>query len=191
MGLEIIVENTNYAQYTIDKDFNFNCSFTLYDSATMTRLLKDDPQMLPEYNTDAERDYVYSRKLMNSAIQQGVIQGESIPKIAHRVAEKLGSNNQNLMTNFARTAMTCAQNAGRIEAMHNAQGMGIKVKKLWIATLDRRTRDSHAELDGQAGIQELAGDCTMLYYFLDEAQEGGKAFLEKRKPDFKKYPKLP
>jgi naphthoate synthase len=49
----------------------------------------------------------------------------------------------------------------------------------------------NAELDGQAGIQELAGDATMLYYFLDEAQEGGKAFLEKRKPDFKKYPKLP
>ena len=49
----------------------------------------------------------------------------------------------------------------------------------------------NAELDGQAGIQELAGDATMLYYFLDEAQEGGKAFLEKRKPDFKKYPKMP
>ena len=49
----------------------------------------------------------------------------------------------------------------------------------------------NAELDGQAGIQELAGDCTMLYYFLDEAQEGGRAFLEKRKPDFQKYPKLP
>ena len=49
----------------------------------------------------------------------------------------------------------------------------------------------NAELDGQAGIQELAGDATMLYYFLDEAQEGGKAFLEKRKPDFSKYPKMP
>ena len=49
----------------------------------------------------------------------------------------------------------------------------------------------NAELDGQAGIQQLAGDCTMLYYFLDEAQEGGHAFLEKRKPDFGKYPKLP
>ncbi|RKW60103.1 MAG: 1,4-dihydroxy-2-naphthoyl-CoA synthase [Prevotella sp.] len=49
----------------------------------------------------------------------------------------------------------------------------------------------NAELDGQAGIQELAGDATMLYYFLDEAQEGGKAFLEKRNPNFKKYPKLP
>lgn len=49
----------------------------------------------------------------------------------------------------------------------------------------------NAELDGQAGIQELAGDATMLYYMLDEAHEGGKAFLEKRKPDFSKFPKLP
>lgn len=49
----------------------------------------------------------------------------------------------------------------------------------------------NAELDGQAGIQQLAGDATMLYYMLDEAHEGGRAFLEKRKPDFSKYPKLP
>lgn len=49
----------------------------------------------------------------------------------------------------------------------------------------------NAELDGQAGIQELAGDATMLYYTMDEAQEGGHAFLEKRKPDFDKYPKFP
>ena len=49
----------------------------------------------------------------------------------------------------------------------------------------------NAELDGQAGIQQLAGDCTMLYYFLDEAQEGGKAFLEKRKPNFDQYPQIP
>ena len=49
----------------------------------------------------------------------------------------------------------------------------------------------NAELDGQAGIQELAGDATMLYYTLDEAQGGGKAFLEKRKPDFDKYPQFP
>lgn len=42
----------------------------------------------------------------------------------------------------------------------------------------------NAELDGQAGIQQLAGDATMLYYMTDEAQEGGRAFLEKRKPKF-------
>ncbi len=49
----------------------------------------------------------------------------------------------------------------------------------------------NAELDGQAGIQELAGDATMLYYMCDEAHEGSRAFLEKRKPDFSQYPKMP
>ncbi|WP_406030390.1 1,4-dihydroxy-2-naphthoyl-CoA synthase [Succinivibrio sp.] len=49
----------------------------------------------------------------------------------------------------------------------------------------------NAELDGQAGIQELAGDATMLYYMTDEAQEGGRAFLEKRKPNFSNSPLVP
>ncbi|MDO9152170.1 MAG: 1,4-dihydroxy-2-naphthoyl-CoA synthase [Paludibacter sp.] len=49
----------------------------------------------------------------------------------------------------------------------------------------------NAELDGQAGIQELAGNATLLYYMTEEAQEGKNAFLQKRKPDFSKYPKFP
>jgi len=49
----------------------------------------------------------------------------------------------------------------------------------------------NADLDGQSGIQELAGNATLLYYMSEEAQEGKKAYLEKRKPDFKKFPKLP
>jgi naphthoate synthase len=49
----------------------------------------------------------------------------------------------------------------------------------------------NAELDGQAGIQELAGNATLLYYLSDEAKEGKNAFLEKRDPDWSKYPKFP
>jgi naphthoate synthase len=49
----------------------------------------------------------------------------------------------------------------------------------------------NAELDGQHGLMQLAGDATLMYYLMDEAQEGKKAFLEKRKPDFKQFPKFP
>jgi naphthoate synthase len=49
----------------------------------------------------------------------------------------------------------------------------------------------NADLDGQAGLQEFAGNATLLYYLTEEAQEGKHAFLEKRDPDFHKYPKFP
>ena len=49
----------------------------------------------------------------------------------------------------------------------------------------------NADCDGQTGIQELAGNATMLYYMTEEGQEGKNAFLEKRKPDFKKFKRLP
>jgi len=49
----------------------------------------------------------------------------------------------------------------------------------------------NAELDGQHGLMQLAGDATLMYYLMEEAQEGKNAFLEKRKPDFKKFPKFP
>lgn len=52
-------------------------------------------------------------------------------------------------------------------------------------------RGLNAELDGQAGIMELAGDATLMYYLMEEAQEGKNAFLEKRTPDFSKFPKFP
>ena len=49
----------------------------------------------------------------------------------------------------------------------------------------------NADCDGQAGLQELAGCATMLFYMSAEAQEGRNAFLEKRKPDFSKFSRQP
>lgn len=49
----------------------------------------------------------------------------------------------------------------------------------------------NADCDGQAGLQELAGNATLLFYMTEEGKEGKKAFLEKRRPNFKKFPRLP
>ncbi|MEG1574093.1 MAG: 1,4-dihydroxy-2-naphthoyl-CoA synthase [Bacteroidales bacterium] len=69
----------------------------------------------------------------------------------------------------------------------------------WCETILKRSpmairmikRALNAELDGQHGLMELAGDATLMYYLMEEAQEGKNAFLEKRDPDFKKFPKFP
>jgi naphthoate synthase len=49
----------------------------------------------------------------------------------------------------------------------------------------------NADQDGLAGVQQLAGDATLLYYMSDEAQEGRDAYLGKRDPDFSRFPKRP
>ena len=69
----------------------------------------------------------------------------------------------------------------------------------WCAIMQKRSplalrmlkRCLNAELDGQHGLMQLAGDATLMYYLMDEAQEGKHAFLDKRDPDFKQYPKFP
>ena len=69
----------------------------------------------------------------------------------------------------------------------------------WCKTILKRSplavrmikRGLNAELDGQRGLMDFAGDATLMYYLMEEAQEGKKAFLEKREPNFQQYPKFP
>ncbi len=69
----------------------------------------------------------------------------------------------------------------------------------WCRTILKRSpmairmikRALNAELDGQHGMMQFAGDATLMYYLMEEAQEGKNAFLEKRDPDFEQFPKFP
>jgi len=147
--LNVFAENANWQSYQLEKDTKMDLMFSVYDESTAEKLLKDKPELLPRKEVNGKKDQAWNRKIIAGAVLQGVIQGDSIPKLAKRIAVQTGETNMKAMTRYARTAMTGAQNSGRVEMLHKATGMGIKVKKTWLATLDSRTRDSHQKLDGE------------------------------------------
>jgi SPP1 gp7 family putative phage head morphogenesis protein len=151
--LGVFATNANYIGYGLEHDANINTGFTLYDEQTVARLVKSDPKLLPPAKVKKDKAFTYYNKLVNSSITLGIIEGEDIRQIAKRIAKTTGERSYSSAVRNARTAYTGAQNAGRIEGLHQAQKLGIKVQKKWMATLDSRTRDAHADLDGQ--VQEV------------------------------------
>lgn len=146
---EIYAINSNFATYEIEHLAKINTSFTLHDKYTVANLLKGDKTLLPTKGIDVSKDIKWNENKLNSAITQGVLQGESIPEIAKRL-QSVTDMNKNAAIRNARTMTTCAENRGRIDSYKRAEEMGIKVKKVWLATLDDRTRHSHAAIDGEA-----------------------------------------
>lgn len=146
----VFAENATYQAYRLEHDLGMNLSFSIYDSAAVTRLLRSQPELLKRRVINDRVDKAWNREIISDAVTKGIITGAKIEDIADDIAEKTALRNEGASVRYARTAMTAAQNAGRYVAMHDAEEMGIKVKKLWIATLDSRTRDSHAALDGEA-----------------------------------------
>jgi len=153
--LNVFAENANWQAYQITQDAGLNLMFSVYDESTAAKLLKDKPELLPRKVVNGKKDKAWNQKKISGAVLQAVLQGESINKLAKRIAAQTASTNMSAMMRYARTAMTGAQNAGRMEMLHRAQGMGIKCKKTWLATLDGRTRDTHQHLDGKTvGVDE-------------------------------------
>lgn len=142
-------ENATYQGYDMEHRAGMDLGFTVYDSATVTRLLREQPELMPRKFVDGVKQEAWERQKIANAITAGIIIGESIPDIASRIARETAIANDKVAIRYARTCMTEAQNAGRLEAMQDAEKMGIQTLKVWIATLDDRTRDAHAELDGQ------------------------------------------
>lgn len=143
---EVYAENANYAAFWVCKETGLAVGFDLVDPDTVQHMLTAGEALLPA--VDVAKDVAWNRKLVSSQLTQGVLLGESIPKIARRVQNVTGSNIATAMRT-ARTAVTGAECAGRMNSYERARGMGIKLKKEWVSTLDNRTRHSHRQLDGE------------------------------------------
>lgn len=153
-SIEAYALNFNYGTYLVENTSLVNTAFTLYDKSTVERLIKKNPQLLPMMSNKTKDRIiknglqVWNGQKLTSALTQGILQGESIPKIAKRMRGVANMEyKQSIRT--ARTSMTSAQNGGRQDAFIRANEMGIKQKKQWLATIDDRTRHEHRLLDGQ------------------------------------------
>lgn len=162
----VYAENANYGAYQVERGLGWDThSFDLYDESTVRRLMaatendrlihevipvgpaRPDLQSL-RVDLDTAKDVRWNRQKFTSAITQSILQGESVPNAAKRLMGVLNMD-MAMATRAARTAMTSAENAGRIDSYKRAKRIGIDLEQEWMATLDERTRYSHRELDGQ------------------------------------------
>ena len=149
--------NRNYAAYTIEQVAG-NVGFDLWDEQTVKRLMVEQPDLMPYYPPKRALkrgiDLAYGKTQITASVTSSILQGKSIKHMADDLQKRITTMSRDSAIRTARTAVTGAQNAGRMDSYAAAEKMGIKLKKEWLATLDARTRHSHAMLDGEQVAQD-------------------------------------
>ena len=144
--------NRNYAAYAIAQVAG-DVGFTLWDEQAVKRLSVEDADVMPYYPPERALrrgiDLAYGKKQITKSVTSGLLQGKSVGKIATDLQARVMEMNRASAVRAARTAVTAAQNGGRMDSYRAAEAMGIRLQKEWLATLDNRTRHAHALLDGQ------------------------------------------
>ena len=151
---DIYALNMNYGTYEIEHGGRIDTGFTLYNHDTAEYLLGDQRQLMPKPSPQrakqiaANKDLQWNKKKIQSAVLQGVLQGENPYQVARRL-RSVGQMNYNSSVRYARTMGTSAQNAGRYESYRRAKRLGVDLTIEWSATLDGRTRHDHRLMHGQ------------------------------------------
>ena len=126
----------------------------IIDDNVIKRLTTAKLLDLPFKEIDIERDKKWNAKKINAELLQAIENGESLSKMSERLMKVTDMDKTAAIRN-ARTMTTAFENLGRLDGMKKMQDNGIALQKEWLATMDDKTRDSHAELNGQkANIDE-------------------------------------
>ena len=152
----------NYNALATDVDGVGGYSFTLVDADTVRNLAVTDKSLLPYKELDPAKDIPWNMKKINAETLQGILQGESMDKIAKRL-RNVQEMNKTQAIRSARTIVTGAENKGRQDSYARAEADGIILQKEWLATNDGRTRHSHAVLDGSIVDQDKKFDNGLMY----------------------------
>lgn len=157
---EVYAINYNAIESAVDGVGGY--SFTLVDADTVRNLAVKDTSLLPYKEIDPAKDIPWNMKKINAETLQGILQGESMDKIAKRIMN-VQEMNKTQAIRSARTIVTGAENKGRQDSYARAEADGIILQKEWLATNDSRTRHSHAALDGAIVDQDKKFDNGLMF----------------------------
>lgn len=151
--------NRNYAAYSVEKASGKYGSFTLFDEATVRRLVMEKPDLMPYYPEKKALargiDLAYGKKQITAAVTSGILQGKGTRKIAADLRKRLVDMSVESAIRTAIAAVTAAENGGQTASYQQAADMGIEMTREWMATRDARTRHEHGMADGQrVGVKE-------------------------------------
>ena len=152
---DVYAVNMNYSTFEVEKAAGLNTNFTLYNHDTVEWMMRENPDLLPPPGKNmlsriaAGKDIAWQEGQIQSVTLQSILQGESIPHMAARIANTMGESNHKSSLRYARTATTYAENAGRDAAYHRMAEHGCNMQREWRAVWDGRTRYEHRQLDGQ------------------------------------------
>lgn len=160
---QVYAINYNFSAREIERLSGNAISFELINKDAVMHLVKaGDKSLLPFKKLDPSKDIPWNMKNINSEVMQGIIQGESMPKIAGRLfpeimsktdltgksdKEKSGiiKKNKESSIRAARTLVNTVENKARHDAGMRAEEKGVVMGKCWVATLDAKTRDWHVQ----------------------------------------------
>jgi len=146
---DVYALNHNYGTFEVETRSLIDSKYKLYDRKTVKKLLENDINLLPTLTVNKSRGTRWNKQNFQAQILQGILQGETIKEIAKRVATGTTKKDKIAALRNARTAITSAENAGRLDSYIRAQKLGMNIAKVWESTNDERTRDSHRKLDGE------------------------------------------
>lgn len=183
--INTFINNQEYGAFLVDHATGIATDWALYDRKIIQEILLGDSNPFYHLALDSFKDKDLIYRALKRELAQGIVLGESIPKIAKRIQSIINSNRYDSIR-IARTETGRAENAGRLNSFKQAEKEGIRLKKQWSSVADARTRDSHLLLNMESvglderfsnGLDQPCGDgpakevincrCTMTVEFVD------------------------
>lgn len=141
-ALKVCSYSKNITSYQMEKDYGVDMGLTVLGIAAAGKVVK-------KKKVKKQKDIAWNKKTVENSVTKNIMRGRGAAAVSLAITSTIVKRNQEEIARRIEEFIGGADGAGTLEAMNDAEANGIAVLKQWIATLDKKTRDTHAILDGQ------------------------------------------